>query len=177
MSPSIPGRRRPPAGPIRNAHELEALSPRSQTTRKNVLTVLASARRDSAGIAPARRALARKGVRVSDASLHKYAGPAIERGRGGRLVPTVHDRLYRRIPFLTEEGVAYVDIRSSRQASLIGEYRNALRAYLGGDDPNGERLGRFAGKGAGGARFQTDLDTIEAWATRRELDELSQEGS
>ena len=163
--------------PVRNSRELEALPARSKATRQGALSVVARARRDNSSIARALRAVRSDGHLISRAGVLKYAGPAIERGRGGRLVPTASDRLYRRIPFLTDEGVQFVDVLSSRQATLVAEYRNAMRAYLEGDDPNGERLGRFAGKGAGGARFQTDLDTIDEWATRRELDELSQEGS
>lgn len=164
-------------GPVRNARQLEALPARSQRTRQSALAVVARARRDRSSIAQARRSVRADGHRVSRAGVLKYAGPAIERGHRGRLVPTAHDRIYRRIPFLTHDGVQLVDVRSSRRASLIGEYRNAVRAYVEGDDPNGDGLRRFEGKSVGGRRFQTDLDAIDLWARRRELDELNQEGS
>ena len=163
--------------PVHNSRELEALPARSKRTRQGALSVVARARRDDSTIAHALRAVRSEGHRVSRAGVLKYAGPAIERGRGGRLVPTASDRLYRRVPFLTDEGVQLVDVRSSRRATLVAEYRNAVRAYVEGDDPNGERLRRFGGKSVGGRRFETDLDAIDRWAIRRELDELSQEGS
>jgi hypothetical protein len=97
--------------------------------------------------------------------------------RRGRLVPTQHDRIYRRLQFLTPEGVYEVDVRSSRRATLVGEYKNALKAFIQGDDPTGDGLRRFRGKGAGGRFFATDLDFIEFWARRAEPDELNQEGS
>jgi len=166
-----------PVAPVRNAHQLEALPARSQKTRQVALSVVARARRDNSTIARALRAIRAEGHSVSRAGVLKYAGPAIERGKGGRLVPTASDRIYRRVPFLTDEGAELVDVRSSRRATLVGKYRNALRAYVEGDDPNGERVRRFEGKSVGGRRFQTDLDAIDRSAIRRELDELSQEGS
>ena len=168
--------RRPPVH-VRNARELESLPGRSKRTRQSALAVIARARRDHTTIAQARLAVRANGIRVSRAGVLKYAGPAIERGPGGRLIPTASDRLYRRVPVLTDKGVILLDVRSSRRATMAADYRNAIRAYLEGDDPNGDGLRRFAGHSVGGERFLTNLDDIDAWAKRGEVDELSTEGS
>ncbi len=73
--------------------------------------------------------------------------------------------------------MAEVDIRSSRRTTLAAEHRNAVKAFIEGDDPTGAGLRRFRGKGAGGYALETDLDAIEYWANRAEIDELAQEGS
>jgi len=162
---------------VRTARDLDALASRSQTARKSALTVVARARNERITIARALTELRREGEHVSRASVLKYASGAIERGPGGRLRSTPSDRIYRRIPFLTPSGVEMVDVRSSRRATLVGQYRNALRAYLEGDDPEGTTIRRFRGKSVGGRPFETDLDAIEAWAARPDSDELNQEGS
>ena len=167
----------PARGPIRNTRDLEALPERSQAARKGALTVIARARHEHITIAEAIRRERMVGHHISTESVHRYGGPAIARGPGGRLVPTPYDRLFRRLPILTPDGVVEADVRSSRRASLIGEYRNAVRAFLEGDDPTGAGLRRFRGKGAGGHIFLTDFDALEAWANRAEPDELNQEGS
>jgi hypothetical protein len=162
---------------VRSGRELDSLPARSKQSRQGALAVIAKARNGNLSIAQAIRAVRADGHRVSRESVVKYAGPAIERGRGRRLMPTANDRIYRRVPFLTEQGVQLVDVRSSRRATLVAGYRNAVGAYLTGKDPNGEHVLRFAGRSVGGQRFETDLDVIDRWAARRELDELNTEGS
>jgi len=162
---------------VRNAGELESLPDRSKRTRQGALAVVARARRDHTSIAKALKRVRSEGYRVSRAGVLKYAESAIKHGKGGRLVPTPSDRIYRRVPVLTTTGVELVDVRSSRQATLAAEYRNAVRSFLEGDDPNGDRIRRFQGKSVGGRAFLTDLAAIEQWAIRREPDELGQEGS
>ena len=162
---------------VRNARQLEALPEPSKAARKSALSAIARARRDDITIAEAIRRERVAGRHVSMESIWRYAPEAVTRDPQHRLVPTPHDRIYRRIPFLTPDGVAEVDVRSSRRASLVGEFRNALKAFLDGDDPTGAGLRRFRGKRVGGRLLETDLDAIEASARRRELDELNQEGS
>src|SRR4051812_635877 len=95
--------------PVRNARQLEALSERSQEARQAALRVIADARRNGRSVAQSIRAQRALGHRVSRYGVVKYAGEAIERGRGGRLVPTARDRIYRRILLPTAEGNVLVD--------------------------------------------------------------------
>lgn len=163
--------------PVRRYEDLQALPARARDARREALRTLARARREGLTIDQAIEAERRAGRHVSRASIERYASEALTRDSVGRLRPTRSDRLYRRFAFLTPEGVVEVDIRSSRQTSLAAEYRNAVKAFLEGQDPTGEGLRRFRGQGASGYPFETDLDAIERWARRQEIDELAQEGS
>jgi len=69
---------------------------------------------------------------------------------------------------LTIGGVEFVDVRDPVERSTVGGYWNAVRHYLStGDD---SRLWGFEGESIGGRRLETDLDAIEEWARRGELD-------
>ena len=59
----------------------------------------------------------------------KYAGEQLRR-EGGRTVASRSDRLYRVMNAVTTEGVVEVSLRSSRQATLVGEHANAIKKFL-----------------------------------------------
>jgi hypothetical protein len=162
---------------VRNARQLDALPERSKAARKGALTVVARSRREDTTIAEAIRRERAVGHHVSKESVRRYANEAIARGPGGRLIATPYDRIYRRLPVFGQHGVEQRDVWSSRRATRNGEHRNAIKAYLEGDDPTGSLIRSFRGEGAGGTRFMTDEQAILEWGRRRELDELNQEGS
>lgn len=162
---------------VRNARQLKSLRERSRDARQAALRVIANARRNDRSIAQSIRAVRAEGYPVSKYGVLKYAGEAVERGPGGRLVATSRDRIYRRISLPTAEGNVLVDTRSSRRASLAGQFRNAVKAFLEGRDPDGEGLRRFRGEQVGPVRLLTDLDALERLARQHALEELQEEGS
>lgn len=76
-------------------------------------------------------------------TVRRYAGPALD-VRSGRLDVAATDRLPRAMRMLTPRGEVRVVAKSSRTASRIGKYNNALREYYVTGDPRA--LKPFAGK-------------------------------
>jgi len=63
------------------------------------------------------------------ASVRRHAASALTY-RAGRWQAKAYDTLPRAMRFLTERGYVKVTTRDSHDASLIGEYNNAIRDYL-----------------------------------------------
>lgn len=147
---------------VQNAAEERRLRPASREARARALEAVSVARRDNLTI----RTAARR-VGVSVATVRKYAAPALRKDVFGRLVPTEADRLYRRVRVIGPEGEAWVDVRGSRRASLVGEYWNAVRRYLATGDE--APLARFRGARVGGVELQTEPEAIEELARRGEV--------
>jgi hypothetical protein len=97
-------------------------------------------------------------------TVRKYAGNAIEI-RSGRFDVRPSDRLARRMRMLTPKGEVIVHTTSSRTATLIAEYNNALRAYVLTRDTS--ELKRFATKivRSSGEQytFATDTRTLDRY--------------
>lgn len=74
----------------------------------------------------------------------KFGRPALRKQGNGRYTARPSDRLLRILALPAREGIREFATRDSRQASLIGEYWNAVHRYL----ETGERsaLRRFDGK-------------------------------
>lgn len=73
-----------------------------------------------------------------------------------------------RMRLLTGDGPVWVDVENDADASDIGTYWNAVRTFLRtGDDVS---LSPFEGQPLGGVYPLTDLDGIEYWALRGELE-------
>jgi hypothetical protein len=91
-------------------------------------------------------------VGTTPATVLKYASSALEREANGyRALPS--DRLIREMVLPTAEGNRNVRVKGSRDASLVGEYWNAVREYLqSGDDA---RLQEFEGQSITGSRGET----------------------
>lgn len=91
-------------------------------------------------------------------TVRKYAGPAL-RKVDGQYVAARSDNLLRRLAIPTSEGQVGVLVRSSRDASLLADYRNAVREYLYTGDTSA--LQRFRGKtitDANGKRWPLPTD-------------------
>jgi hypothetical protein len=90
-------------------------------------------------------------------TIRKYAGPALL-VRSGRLDVTPSDRLPRRMRMLTPQGEVAVSTTSSRTASRISRYNNAVRDFYATGDTTA--LKPFRGKGvrSGGARYEFVTD-------------------
>jgi hypothetical protein len=118
--------------------------------------------------------LMRKGVSLTRAAvrshtkpdtIRKYAQQALGGIKGGRYRVARSDRLARAMRFVDEAGAFTVHVRSSRVASEIAEYWNAVKRYL--HRGYVDQLRRFAGKSfrlkGKTYRFLTDpimLDTL-----------------
>ena len=69
---------------------------------------------------------------------------------------------------VTTEGVVEVPIRSSRQASLVGEHANAVKKFLlTGDD---EPLHKFAGVKVAGRELEVRPEVLEELQRTGELE-------
>jgi len=87
-------------------------------------------------------------------------------GTGGRARALRSDRLYRQLWIISGGQKVVVDVRGSRQASIVGEYWNAMQRYVEGDD---EALAPFRGKAVGGYELETDPDVLDELARRGDL--------
>ncbi len=85
----------------------------------------------------------------------------------GRWIVKPTDRLTRRMRILTGGQVVEVDVRGSRQASLVGRHWAAIRRYL--DLADEAPLRALAGKRVSGYELECDPDEILALAQTGQL--------
>lgn len=97
----------------------------------------------------------------------KYTGEHLHRERG-RMVASKSDRLYRVMNVITTDGVQEVPLRSSRQASLVGEHANAVKRFLATGDE--EPLRKFAGVKVAGRELEVRPEVLEELQRTSELD-------
>jgi hypothetical protein len=89
--------------------------------------------------------------------------PAFRKLRNGRYSPRATDRLLRILVLPSDKGLVEVAVSDSRQATMIGEYWNAVHRYLTtGDATELERFRRKRVKTASGKRISllTDVDEL-----------------
>lgn len=107
--------------------------PRSQRevhARERALAAVARMRREHLSLSAAAKA---EGTNIR--TVRRYAATALDRaGRRGIFRAKASDRMARRLNFLTAQGQIDIVVRSSRTASAIGEYLNAVRKYLNRGD-------------------------------------------
>ncbi|MEO8909523.1 MAG: hypothetical protein ABI408_04775 [Gemmatimonadaceae bacterium] len=118
---------------------LEALTGTKEDTYYRVLDAIALKRRDPK--ISLTKAAKHSGTTVS--TIEKYAGSALE-VRSGRFDVRNSDRLPRALRMLTPSGEVVVRTTSSRTATRIAEYNNALREYVLTRDTT--QLKRFVNK-------------------------------
>ena len=146
--------------PVRvTRHFLDALTRAKEEAYYRVLDALSISRREN--ISPT-KAAKRSGTTLK--TMRKYAGGAIEE-RSGRFYVKPSDRLPRRMRMLTPKGEVVVRTTSSRTATLIAEYNNALREYvLTRDTSEVKRLGKKIVRSGGEQyAFATDTRTIDRY--------------
>lgn len=138
---------------------LDALTHVKEDTYYRVLDALGIARRED--ISPT-KAAKRSGTTLK--TMRRYAASALEE-RSGRFYVKPSDRLPRRMRMLTTRGEVIVQTTSSRKATLIAEYNNALREYVLTRDTT--ELKGFANKTvrSGGEQytFATDTRTLDRY--------------
>lgn len=97
----------------------------------------------------------------------RYSGEQLRRERG-RMVADKSDRLFRVMNVVTTEGVQELPLRSSRQASLVGEHANAVKKFLLTSDD--EPLRKFAGVKVAGFELETRPEVLEELQRTGELE-------
>jgi hypothetical protein len=108
---------------------------RQAHARERALAAIARMRREGLSLSAAAKT---EGTHTS--TIKRYAGSALrQKCPGGHCRVTRSDRIARTLNFLTTT----VTVRSSRTASQIGEYMNAVKAYGRGDI---SKVARFRGK-------------------------------
>jgi hypothetical protein len=147
---------------ITSRRSFARLTAREQDRYEGTLEVLARLRGDPE--LTLTRAARETGI--DPRTVRRYAGDAVER-RAGRLVATPADRLFRPMFIYSAGRRVDVDVRGSRQASVVGRYHAAIHATLRGDP---RKLRQFAGRKVAGFELEADLDVIEELARRGALD-------
>ena len=97
----------------------------------------------------------------------KYTGAHLHRD-GGRVVASKSDRDFRPMNVLTTEGVLYLAVPSSRQASTVSDHANAVKKFiLTGDD---EPLRKFAAVKVAGHELEVRPEILEELQRTSELE-------
>lgn len=138
------------------------LRPSAKQARARALDALAKTRKGASLTRAAREA----GTTVN--TVQRYAGEQLRRERG-RVLANPSDRLFRVMNIITTEGVEEsVALRSSRQASLVGEHANAVKHFLAtGDD---EPLRKFTNVKVAGRQLETRPEVLEELGRVSELE-------
>ncbi len=95
-------------------------------------------------------------------TVKRYLGSALRTDTRGRLRPTPFDKRLRRLLVHTETGDKVLDIADSRQATLVADHANALRAFARTGDASG--LARFRGRvlQIGKVKYRLVTEPVEA---------------
>lgn len=116
-------------------------------------------------------ARAAKEAGTTPRTVKRYVGSALWKTEIGRYRAEPSDRLVRSLEFLTPEGRTVLQVRGSRNASLVGEYFDALKRYL--TSGRTDALRKFEGKslrvGKITYRFITDLELIDRLGNAGEI--------
>lgn len=145
--------------PIRGGKQFAAMRPAERLAQAKALEVLSLMRREAL---PLTRAARRVGTTPN--TVHRYAGTALARDRGARTRARTSDDLLARMPVLTIEGPRELEVRGSRNRSLVGRHWNAVREYLLTGDT--AQLRGFSGKSVSHFELEADPDAIDYWAPR-----------
>jgi hypothetical protein len=146
---------------VRNRREYEALSDRERETRHRAFDAIHEMRRGEISLSEAAR---RAGT--TPLSVHRYAGDLLTR-EGSSYRATASDRSYQRMAVLSTEGLVDVDTRGSRVRSMVGRHWNAIGRFAGTGDVR--VLEPFRGKRVGGVELASDVDTVEEYLRRGEI--------
>ena len=148
--------------PATSFRSIKALRPSERAARARSLEAVSLMRRDGLSLnAAAKRA------GTTPNTVLRHAGPALQRERG-RVRAKPGDRMVRTMTMLGPQGAVSVNVRGSRQASLIAGHWAAVQRYLStGED---SELLRFEGLSVSGVDFETDPDVLDELAAIGELD-------
>jgi hypothetical protein len=126
--------------------------------RDRALDALSRMRRQRLSLSSAARAAG-----TTPANVLRHAGAAINKTSHRTYVASRSDMLFRRMRIITKHGTQVIDVRNSRDASLIGQHFDAVGHFL--DTGDNSRLRPFKGRSvkAGGKSYEflTDFDELE----------------
>jgi hypothetical protein len=141
---------------------------RQAQAKERALAALSLMRRKGLNLTPAA-----KEAGTTPNTVWRYTGSALrQQHRGGHVHATSHDRISRRLNFISPAGKLAGTVRDSRTASAIGEHLNAVKAFI---NNRGDSLAlkKFEGKSfrVSGQVYQfvTDAETLERLADAGEL--------
>ncbi len=164
--PSWRAQQAAPGPAVRGRRDFRRLHPSEQVAYEKAGMALTLMRREGLSLHEAARE-----VGATPAAVKRHAGEALLRSSRGRYLVTAADTHYRRLWFITPDGLVTVETRDSRAASLIAEFDAAVQHYLATGDAS--RVERFKGKvlRAGGKRypFVADLDVLDELGRRGEI--------
>jgi len=141
----------------RTADQYFAKPEKFKNTWNSVITAIGKMRHEKMSLT---RAAKEAGI-SRDTVLH-WGRPAIQKRSNGKYVTKPHDNLLRVMMIPGERGSREIAIRGSRQASMLGEYWNAVHHYLATGDAS--QLKQFKGKSikdADGIEMPLTTDTKE----------------
>ena len=125
--------------PPRTAEQYFAKPQRIQDLWDRVLNVVSKMRSERISLHQASREAG-----VSPSTVIRWGGSALEKRNNGRYLPKSSDRLLRLLKIPSADGMREIAVRSSRQATSLGKYWNAVHRYLETGDAS--RLEKFRGK-------------------------------
>ena len=123
----------------RTHQEYVSKSTRFQSLWDRIVGVITKMRAEKTSLQSASREIG-----VSPKSVKRWAGPALQKTARGKWTTKPSDRLLRVLVTPTSDGLRETAVRDSKQATLIGEYWNAVHRYLETGDHS--RLDKFHGK-------------------------------
>ena len=134
-----------------------------KSSREQALAALSLMRREKLSLNAAAQRLD-----ISPDVVRRYAGEGLRRGASGNFYAKPSDDISRSMNFLTGRGLIEIEVRNSKDATLISRYMTALKDYLA----TGEKsfLDRFRGRRVGTHRFITDPDILDELADAGEVD-------
>jgi hypothetical protein len=141
---------------------------REAQAKERALAALSLMRRKAWKFGPAAKAAG-----TTPKTVWRYAGSALrQQRRGGHVHAASHDRISRRLNFISPAGKLAGTVRDSRTASAIGEHLNAVKAFIN-NRADSLALKTFEGKSfrvSGQVYpFVTDAETLEKLADAGEL--------
>jgi hypothetical protein len=123
---------------------------------EKVLAAVSLSRRENLEIRLAARV---EGTRLS--TIRRYAPSALE-NRKDKYRAKPYDRIPRTLTVIDSKGMRPLSVRSSRSASKIARYLNAVRTFIYKDDES--VLAPFRGKKIAGYRFVTNVGRLKQLA-------------
>ena len=124
--------------PPRTEAQYQAKPERFKDTWESVLSVISKMRSDKVSLTQASR-----DEGISPRAVTKWGKSALRKQKSGKYAAKASDNLLRLIRFPNAQGVGEIAVRSSKQASLLAEYWNAVQLYI--DTGNAMRLKQFQG--------------------------------
>src|SRR5260370_19490074 len=138
------------------------MAPRDREAREQALSTLALMRREKLSLKDAA-----KRTDVSPRTVLQYVRDGLRRS-GGNYYAKRSDRISRSLNFLTDEGIVSIDVRGSRDATLVSKYMAATKNYLSTGKES--FLAPFKGKLLGPYSFVTDPEILDMLADAGELE-------